>query len=76
MIERKRSSNLTNFSNHENIRDYYKKIYVFDNIVNYLSEDKANFVDMVYLDYAKAFDKIDCGVLLHKMRDFSITASM
>ena len=31
---------------------------VFDNIFNYLSEDKATCVDILYLDYAKAFDKV------------------
>ena len=39
------------------------------NVFNYLSEDKATCVDMVYLDYAKAFDKVDRGALLHKIRD-------
>ena len=31
---------------------------------------------MVYLDYAKAFDKVDHGVLLHKIRDFGITGHL
>ena len=43
-------------------------INVFDNI---LSEDKATCVDMTYLDYAKAFDKVDHEVLLYKIRDWS-----
>ena len=47
---------------------------VFDNILNYLSEHKATCVDMVYFDYAKVFDKEDHGILLHKIRDFGITA--
>ena len=29
-------------------------------------------VDSVYLDFAKAFDKVDHGVLLHKLRTFGI----
>merc|ERR1712237_229046 len=29
-------------------------------------------VDSVYLDFAKAFDKVDHGVLLHKLRAFGI----
>ena len=27
---------------------------------------------MVYLDFAKAFDKVDYGILLHKLRDAGI----
>lgn len=30
-------------------------------------------VDMVFLDFAKAFDKVDHGVLLHKLRSLGIT---
>jgi hypothetical protein len=29
-------------------------------------------VDVIYLDFAKAFDKVDHGILLHKMRDLGI----
>ena len=32
-----------------------------------------NTVDMVYLDFAKAFDKVDHGVLLHKIKILGIT---
>ena len=32
-----------------------------------------NTVDMVYLDFAKAFDKVDHGVLLHKIKTLGIT---
>ena len=34
---------------------------------------KGNGVDCVYLDFSKAFDKVETGVLLHKLRDARIT---
>ena len=33
----------------------------------------GNTVDMVYLDFAKAFDKVDHGVLLHKIKTLGMT---
>ena len=33
-------------------------------------------VDVVYLDFAKAFDKVDHGILLHKMRQMGITGKL
>jgi hypothetical protein len=47
---------------------------VFDNIMHIL--DTHNSVDMVYLDFSKAFDKVDHGVLLHKLRDAGITGNL
>ena len=32
--------------------------------------------DMVYLDFTKAFDKVDQGVLLHKLKAFGITGHL
>ena len=29
-------------------------------------------VDCVYLDFSKAFDKVETGVLLHKLRDAGV----
>ena len=41
---------------------------VYDNILSMLSSAKNDScIDMIYLDYAKAFDKVDHGVLPHKM---------
>ena len=36
----------------------------------------VNSVDMVYLDFAKAFDKADHGVLLHKIKTLGITGRL
>ena len=33
-------------------------------------------VDMIYLDFSKAFDKVDHGVLLHKLRDMGIVGNL
>ena len=36
----------------------------------------GNSVDMVYLDFAKAFDKVDHGVLLHEIKTLGITGRL
>ena len=33
-------------------------------------------VDVVYLDFAKAFDKVDLGILLHKVKEMGITGNL
>ena len=35
-----------------------------------------NAVDVVYLDFAKAFDKVDHGILLHKVRSLGISGKL
>ena len=47
---------------------------VFDNIIHILDSDSS--VDMVYLDFSKAFDKVDHGILLHKLRALGITGNI
>ena len=39
-----------------------------------LSSDAT--VDMIDLDFSKAFDKVDHGVLLHKLKDLAITGKL
>ena len=46
---------------------------VFDDLMHMLSSDT---VDMIYLDFSKAFDKVDHGVLLHKLKDLGITGKL
>ena len=38
--------------------------------------DSYSSVDMVYLDFSKAFDKVDHGILLHKLRAVGITGNI
>ena len=45
---------------------------VFDDCMHMLSSDTT--VDMIYLYFPKAFDKVDHGVLLHK--DLGITGKL
>ena len=33
-------------------------------------------IDMIYLDFSKAFDKVDFGILFHKMKDMGITGKL
>ena len=42
-----------------------------DNLMNMI--DSSTTVDMIYLDFSKAFDKVDHGIVLHKLRDLGIT---
>ena len=38
--------------------------------------DGGGSVDMVYLDFSKAFDKVDYGILLHKLKALGITGNL
>ena len=47
---------------------------VFVNIMHML--DSNSSIDMVYLDFSKAFDKVEHGILLHKLRAVGITGNI
>ena len=47
---------------------------VFDDLMHMFSSDTT--VDKIYLDFSKAFDKVDHGVLLHKHKDLGITGKL
>ena len=47
---------------------------VFDNLMNMI--DSSTTVDMIYLDFSKAFDKVDHGIVLHKLKDLGITGNL
>ena len=47
---------------------------VYDDVMHMLN--RVSIVDMVYLDFAKAFDKVDHGILLHKVKDLGITGKL
>ena len=47
---------------------------VFYDLMHMLSSDTT--VDMIYLDFSEAFDKVDHGVLLHKLKDLGITGKL
>ena len=42
----------------------------YDNILDLLNEN--NHIDVIYLDFAKAFDKVDFGVVLRKIKKLGI----
>ena len=41
-----------------------------------LLSSENNTVNMVYLDFAKAFDKVDHSVLFHKIKMLGITGKL
>ena len=46
---------------------------VYNEIMTSISDPDVNCIDMVYLDFAKAFDKVDHHILLRKLKHFGIT---
>lgn len=49
---------------------------VYDEILLDVTENKYSCVDMIYLDFSKAFDKVDHGVLMHKLKKMGITGNV
>ena len=47
---------------------------VYYNIMHMINNKST--VDMIYLDFSKDFDKVDHGILLHKLRDLGITGRL
>ena len=47
---------------------------VFDNLMNMI--DSSTTIDMIYLDFSKAFDKVNHGIVLHKLRVLGITGNL
>ena len=48
---------------------------VYDDLMLMFTESSCR-IDMIYLDFSKAFDKVDHGVLLHKLRDMGIAGNL
>ena len=49
---------------------------VYDELIQNLSSNQSSCIDMIYLDFAKAFDTVDHGVLLHKLKNLGITGNL
>ena len=49
---------------------------LYDEIILNLSNSQMSCTNMIYLDFAKAFDKVDHGVLLHKLKQLGITRKL
>ena len=47
---------------------------VYDNIM--LTLNSSSSTDMIYLDFAKAFDKVDHSILLHKVKAIGIQGKL
>ena len=48
---------------------------VFEDIVHMISDPSA-VVEMIYLDFAKVFDKVDHGILFRKLREIDISSNL
>ena len=48
--------------------------FFFDDIIHML--EAGGSVNMVYLNFWKAFDKVDHGILLHKLKAIGITGHL
>ena len=65
------TNNLLNPSQHgfrENHSCLSALLNVIDNMFLMLANNPC-IIDMIYLDFSKAFDKVDFGILLHKLKN-------
>ena len=46
---------------------------VYDELIQNLSNNESSCIDMIYLKFTEVFDKVDHGVLLHKLKKLGIT---
>ena len=72
------TNNLLNPSQHgfrENHSCLSALLNVYDNMLLMLANNPC-IIDMIYLDFSKAFDKVDFGILLHKLKSMGITGKL
>ena len=72
------TNNLLNPSQHgfrENHSCLSALLNVYDNMLLMLANNPC-IIDMIYLDFSKAFDKVDFGILLHKLKNMGITGKL
>ena len=72
------TNNLLNPSQHgfrENLSCLSALLNVYDNMLLMLANNPC-IIDMIYLDFFKAFDKVDFGILLHKLKSMGITGKL
>merc|ERR1712121_55218 len=65
----------------ENQHAYIKGRWTFSQLLNHVEEairnqEDGNATDTIYLDFAKAFDKVDHDILCHKLRALGITGKV
>ena len=46
----------------------------YDKVLSFLED--GNNADSIYLDFSKAFDKVDLGILCHKLRDLGVSGKL
>ncbi len=49
---------------------------VYDNILLSFNDPSVESTDMIYLDFSKAFDKVDHNIIMHKLKKFGITGQI
>ena len=49
---------------------------VYDELIQNILSNQSSCIDMIYLGFAKAFDKVDHDVLLHKLQKLGITENL